>query len=82
MEDPVAVALAGPPDDPRATRERQERCFEAKAARMGTHEESPHASPVILAPRPDTTGDARMARALHAALNGLSPPRSIVGNSR
>ena len=74
--DPVALALARPPDDPGAARERQERCFADKAARAGTHQMSLPAASFILGPRPDTSGDARMARDLHAALNGLPRPPS------
>ena len=65
--DLVALALARPPGDPRAARERQEHCFAVKAARAGTHQGPPPATSFVPAPRPDTSGDARMARDFHVA---------------
>ena len=74
--DPVAVALARTPDQAQ-TSSPQERRLAAKAIRMGVLADSPPRWRTPARGAADTAGDARLARELHATLNGAAtPPRA------
>ena len=80
VPDPVATALARTPDEVQSASP-QERRLAAKAARMGVLVESPPRRRTAPRGPSDTTGDARLARDLHVALNGADTlPAAAVRN--